>query len=147
MTILWALLLTICAAAACVVLDAARRRKRSAMFRERPPLDASQIWRSFYVESDISLGEFTDAWLAICRRADVDPTRLRPDDALSVIARADPGSGVGDEWDDVVEEWVLRAHAAAATADCTALSDVDSVVRLSVRVRREERRYGHAANK
>lgn len=87
---------------ASVAIGTYREYWRKGLLLDRSPVSVTDIWHNYYEARDIDKQSFMEAWELICREAQVDPSRLRPTDPISLFFSR-PLLNPFDKWANVAD--------------------------------------------
>lgn len=108
--------------------------RRAGRFSERPFLEAAQIWRDAYRETEVSLDSVEAALRLVSEATEVPAGKIRPADRFAVELKPERGW----EFDDGLAEisWYVEAR---GRGNSTSLETVDDLIRLLDRLEHRDK--------
>ena len=117
-----------------------RRNSRWRVTQARPAQSKRQLWQTYYANEGIGEGEFVEMWREIARRAQVDVSRLLPQDTWKSFADSLPWAMKFDGESEDLLYW-LKAECKKVGLDYTweELATADACVRAMLELRKRSK--------
>lgn len=110
-----------------------RKKRRNARFAKREPLSIDAIFEQYYSRSAIDRDDFTYLWHEISSELGLDETLLRPTDSFNIELRAEPGTELLDEIQDLTAYVRAEASIRGLVIDVFQLHNLNDVIMFLVR--------------